>query len=642
MIKYNNSNINDWFYNSSDIIKVYHNGAVCYYKIASSGGTQVPCYAVVDDISQYSETEFEDVFNKADEKWYKLNNLNQYEQYGVYGSGRNITYYEGKLTIDGDYEYQYSGSSWVNVGEISGDTPYDYSQDYLTLQALESGTIGFSVGTVDYSTDSGSTWNTLAQGNTISVSQGDEVLFKKSGSIPTENYGIGTFTSSCRFNVYGNIMSMQEGDNFATATTIANYEFYFKRLFAESKVVSAENMVLPATTLQNFCYNELFKDATYLTTPPKIFPATALTRDCYSFAFKGCTSLRKSPILPALTAARASYGWMFQDSTSLSEVTCLATDVSDMFATYDWLSNVASSGTFYKNPNASWDRGDNGIPYGWNVEDYVEPTPSVYPVYYDEIQDPPSAVTFSSMTEAESMECPYVGLPAIIDGDKYIFSGDSTSGYEWVYKPSRLPIGYTEVEYISNDSASSIPAYINTNYYPNNNTRVIADFQYTIGGTHKRLLGCGVWNWEIAYVVEAENSMSESTPADLYLRYGYDASYSWITTGAYIDMNRHTIDFNKNLFYMDNQLIHTCEPNTFTAEYPMALFGYLTDTFCNGTDEYMLGRFYSCQIYDNDVLVRNFVPCTRDSDSKAGMYDIVNDVFYISPNNELFTAGPTV
>ena len=90
MIKYSNNTINDWNFGASNLIKVYRNGAMVYYKVSGEGPTpeyQV-CFAVVDDISQYSDREFEDVFNKADGKWYKLNNLNQYEEYGIYGSGR--------------------------------------------------------------------------------------------------------------------------------------------------------------------------------------------------------------------------------------------------------------------------------------------------------------------------------------------------------------------------------------------------------------------------------------------------------------------------------------------------------------------------------------------------------------------------
>ena len=122
MIYYNSNIINDWNFGDDNIIKVYKHGAVVFYKFDSEQGGYKVCYAVVDDITLYSDTAFEDVYDKATEKWYKLNNLSQYEQYGVYGNGRNITYYDGKLTIDSGYEYQYSGNSWVNVGEVSGSS----------------------------------------------------------------------------------------------------------------------------------------------------------------------------------------------------------------------------------------------------------------------------------------------------------------------------------------------------------------------------------------------------------------------------------------------------------------------------------------------------------------------------------------
>ena len=117
--------------------KVYLGETLLY-----SGDTPTPpplsgCSIVVDEISGYTGTTFDEAFNLGDMKWYMLNNNSQYEEYGVYGSGRNITTYEGKLTIDGDYEYQYSGSSWVNVGQVTASTGVDfrkYVDQYSTYE----------------------------------------------------------------------------------------------------------------------------------------------------------------------------------------------------------------------------------------------------------------------------------------------------------------------------------------------------------------------------------------------------------------------------------------------------------------------------------------------------------------------------
>ena len=124
MIKYNNSDISKWYYDTSDIIKVYRNNAVCYYKIISSGDTPTPtgstCYEVISTpITSYTSTTYDSVYSHTDEKWYILNNLNQYEEYGIYDIVENIssaTTYEGKLGVVGTTEYQYSGDSWVVVG----------------------------------------------------------------------------------------------------------------------------------------------------------------------------------------------------------------------------------------------------------------------------------------------------------------------------------------------------------------------------------------------------------------------------------------------------------------------------------------------------------------------------------------------
>ena len=84
-----------------------------------------------------------------------------------------------------------------------------------------------------------------------------------------------------------------------------------------------------------------------------------------SSMFYGCTSLTKAPILPATTLASACYQFMFRDCTKLNYIKMLATDIPDSWCLNNWVTNVASSGTFVKNPAMS--TGNLRIPSGWTV-----------------------------------------------------------------------------------------------------------------------------------------------------------------------------------------------------------------------------------------------------------------------------------
>jgi hypothetical protein len=64
---------------------------------------------------------------------------------------------------------------------------------------------------------------------------------------------------------------------------------------------------------------------------------------------------------------------MFQNCTKLNYIkamfTTTPTGASPNYYTQNWVSGVASSGTFVKNSTASWTTtGVNGIPTGWTVQ----------------------------------------------------------------------------------------------------------------------------------------------------------------------------------------------------------------------------------------------------------------------------------
>ena len=292
-----------------------------------------------------------------------------------------------------DVDAIYLGSTLV----YSGGTPtHDYSQDYLTFVATESGTFKFSGNSINYSLDSGTTWTSLASDtDTPTVSAGSSILWK--ASLTPTSRGIGKFSSTANFTVEGNAMSLLYGDNFSGQTSLSGKDFAFFNLFNGcSKLTSAENLVLPATTLAKFCYNSMFYGCTSLTTAPQLLattlanncylgmfrgctslttapelPATTLVSSCYQNMFQGCTSLTTAPALPATTLASNCYRGMFGACSGLNSIICLATNISASNCTFNWVNGVASSGTFTKAASMNdWPSGDSGIPNGWTVVDY--------------------------------------------------------------------------------------------------------------------------------------------------------------------------------------------------------------------------------------------------------------------------------
>ena len=300
-------------------------------------------------------------------------------------------------------------------------SPYvpDYSSKYLTFIALESGTFSFSGNAINYSLDNGETWTALAsEANTPTVAAGNKILWKATGLTPTSN-GIGKFSATGNFDAEGNIMSLYYGDNFVGQTDLTGKNFAFAHLFSlNNKIIHANNLVLPATTLAGACYghmfqrctsltavpalpantlpascySSMFEDCTSLTTAPELpattlgeqcyfcmfygctslttapeLPATALVDNCYSYMFQGCTSLTTAPELPATALAYECYSYMFYECTNLNSITCLATDISETGCTDDWVSGVASTGTFTADCHTAWATGANGIPEGWTT-----------------------------------------------------------------------------------------------------------------------------------------------------------------------------------------------------------------------------------------------------------------------------------
>ena len=82
-----------------------------------------------------------------------------------------------------------------------------------------------------------------------------------------------------------------------------------------------------------------------------------------------CSSLTTAPALPATKLVENCYWSMFNGCTSLNSITMLATDISAWNCLEEWVSGVASTGTFTKATSmTSLPSGASGIPSGWTVK----------------------------------------------------------------------------------------------------------------------------------------------------------------------------------------------------------------------------------------------------------------------------------
>ena len=105
---------------------------------------------------------------------------------------------------------------------------------------------------------------------------------------------------------------------------------------------------------------------------------------------------------------------------------------------------------------------------------------------------------------------------------------------------------------------------------------------------------------------------------------------------SYIINTKHNIEITKNGNILINGHLYTGSKY----KEPISSNLYLLRR-ANGT-QWFYGKLYSCQIYDNNVIVRNYVPCYRKSDGVAGFYDLVNGVFYTNAGTGQFIIGGIV
>ena len=68
-----------------------------------------------------------------------------------------------------------------------------------------------------------------------------------------------------------------------------------------------------------------------------------------------------------------------------------------------------------------------------------------------------------------------------------------------------------------------------------------------------------------------------------------------------------------------------------------ARYGYVTAGGSPEISAISKARLKTFYIYENDNLIRSYVPCYKKMDNTVGLYDIINDKFYTNSGTGEFT-----
>ena len=203
------------------------------------------------------------------------------------------------------------------------------------------------------------------------------------------------------------------------------------------------------------------------------------------------------------------------------------------------------------------------------------------------------------------------------------------------------PSGYTKVEYIESTGTQ----WIATNFTPVEKMTYYFDIEKT--GTRQTAdqYLIGYYNDDCTY---APLYLGHDT-SDGKIGYAYGNSY-WLYTDTILPINeRHSIKTylgNDNMIiWLDGEQIGKSTPATprnFGTPRTINVFayGYRTSNLVNYG---FIGKVYRLYAKDNnDNLLFDYIPCIRDNDSVAGLYDLVNNQFYTNSGTGTFNVGNAI
>lgn len=190
---------------------------------------------------------------------------------------------------------------------------------------------------------------------------------------------------------------------------------------------------------------------------------------------------------------------------------------------------------------------------------------------------------------------------------------------------TKLPAGYTELEYIQ----SSGTQYIDTEVVPS--TTLIAEITFACesNGIAENAIFGSAW----------------SVSGYFFMVYSEINGFRWHSCGGYADAvvsdvtAKHIAICQKGKLTLDG-MEYTFSASGSDSTNAVRLFGVTSNEGYTGAANGIY-KLYRCKMHNGDTVYRDFIP-SKNASGTIGLYDIVNDVFYTNAGTGTFTAGAEI
>ena len=175
-----------------------------------------------------------------------------------------------------------------------------------------------------------------------------------------------------------------------------------------------------------------------------------------------------------------------------------------------------------------------------------------------------------------------------------------------------------EVEYLGSTGTQ----WIDTGIVPTRTTKIVFDYQLTSQTAGRGLFG--------SYKTKSSYYIYQNSATAFEVGFGGHKSNAFMS-----DLYRHEIEFDDLSVLVDGKTVYTGGSYLYTSKYTLLLFTIRSEnTIYKGSS----AKIFYLEIYDNGVLVRDFVPVRKGN--IGYMYDRVSGQLFGNQGTGEFIIGP--